>query len=65
VTKLQQRIFICIDEWAGVALCCWCWHAHREAFWFVFAFWAFCTYVVAYPAHWGWWRWVRDWEIWK
>jgi hypothetical protein len=63
MSKIHQRIFIAVDEWLGAVLCVYLWHAHREAFWTVFMFWAFCVYVIAYPSYFGWWAWA--WRLWR
>ena len=59
VTIFQRRLFIFADEWLGVALCCWCWHVHREVFWPVLIAWAIAIYVFGYIPYWM--RWDRWW----
>lgn len=56
----QRRLIILIDEWLGILLCCWTYHAHREAFWPVFAAFVVLTYFFGYIPYWvhydKWWR---------
>lgn len=56
MTQLQARLIILIDEWLGVALCCWCYHYHHETFWYVFTAFVVLVYGLSYPLYFFRWR---------
>jgi hypothetical protein len=66
VTQAQRRLFILVDEWLGVVLLCWLWHAHREAFWPVAGLWGVFVYGFGYVPYWlaydRWWA-ALNWRL--
>lgn len=60
MTVFQRRLIILIDEWLGVALCCWCRHYHPDTFWPVLITFVIFVYGISYPSFWwrydAWWR---------
>jgi hypothetical protein len=54
MTKFQQRAFIALDEWLGIALLVYLHRTGDSAFWPVLVAWLFCVYIISYPSHWGW-----------
>jgi hypothetical protein len=54
MSALERRLIILVDEWLWIGLCTYLWHAHREAFWPVFAAGVVLVYAVSYPLYFMW-----------
>lgn len=52
LSPLQRRLFIALDEWAGVLTLLHMQKTDNPYFIYTLAFWAFAIYVIAYPWHW-------------
>ena len=53
MTRLQERAFIALDEWVGIALLYQLHRTHDPLFVPVLVAWIVMVYGISYPLHWG------------